>query len=574
MDDKPVRIVYTLTARCRDCHRCLRVCPVSAISMTEGQASVDPARCIACGACIRQCPQHAKTYRRDIDAARALIASGARVAASIAPAFAAEFAGWRRRRLVSALRKLGFMHVSETAIGAWHSARETAQCLKCGKGSVCTACPAVVNYVEKYRPELVEKLVPVASPMIAHARRLKAKLGDDIKIVFIGPCVAKKSEIARPALAGEVSAALTFEELLEWFEHDGISLENCEESDFDESPSGEARLFPVPGGLLKTAGLDDELVSKDFTAVSGASAVKQSLAALSGGLDLRLEPLFCEEGCINGPGFKADTNIYERKAEIIGYNALPQPKAKPEPEPVFELGVSFAPDANLPRPVFTEEEIQRVLEQTGKGDVEQQLNCGACGYNSCREKAIAVLMGMAVPEMCIPLMRRKAEQRTDKIIETSPNGIMLLNDKLQIIGMNPAFRQMFSCTDGVLGQHVSYLMDAAPFEKVAAGADAPYSVVVNHEKYGLVCRQTVYALPDEKQLVGIFANITVNAATRRKMEYIKNQTLAQAQELLKHQIAMAQEIAKYLGENTAQGEEIVRKLIQLGESDAKERQDL
>ena len=252
------QIVFTLTARCRDCYRCLRNCPVKAIRMQKGQAYVDEKRCIACGTCIRQCPQQAKTFRHDIDVAQRLIDSGPIVAASIAPSFAAVFNKWERARLPAALRALGFKYVGQTSQGAFQisdCARSIAEQDK-SKTYIATACPALVNYIEKYQAELVDNLLPVVSPMAAHGRMLKEKLGKDASVVFIGPCVAKKSEILRKDVQDAVDCVLTFSELMLWFNQKNIHLSNCEESSFDESPVHCAQLYPLPGGMIKTAGPD------------------------------------------------------------------------------------------------------------------------------------------------------------------------------------------------------------------------------------------------------------------------------------------------------------------------------
>jgi iron only hydrogenase large subunit-like protein/uncharacterized Fe-S cluster-containing protein len=542
--------------------------------MADGQATVEPSRCIACGACIRECPQGAKTYRRDIDTAQALIESGAAVAVSLAPSFAAAFGGWQRGRLVSALRKLGFSHVAETAIGAWYTARRTCECMRSGPDArICTACPAVVNYIEKYSPGTAGRLVPIVSPMVAHARHIKAKLGPQTKVVFIGPCVAKKSEMDRPDIAGSVDAVLTFDELSEWLNRAGIELSSCEESDFDDFPCGDSRLFPLSGGLLKTAELDTELTSAVNTVACGPESVKEAVAAMSDGLDMRLEPLFCREGCINGPGFKSDKSLPQRRADILDYNAQPKPKSCADGA-APDLSAAYAPNADYKPSSFSEEEIEAVLERTGKRDPDQRLNCGACGYPSCRAKAIAVLEGMAVPEMCIPLMRRLAEQRSDLIISTSPNGMIMLNSELEILSMNPAFKKMFCCTDELIGRRISYLIDSEPFEAVSSGTQERVNAVIRHSKYSLVCRQIVYALPEEKQIVGIFVNLTEAADSTERIEKLRNQTITQAQELLDHQLSMAQQIARYLGESTARGEELVQKLIKLSEADDKDGKNL
>ena len=205
------QIVFTLTARCRDCYRCLRVCPVKAIRMERGQAYVDEKRCIACGTCISECPQQAKSFRHDIDIAQKLIDSGHMVAASIAPSFAAVFNKWQRTRLASALRALGFRYIGQTSVGAYQVSAHSARIVKeeGTKPFIGTACPALVNYIEKYEPKLVDNLISVVSPMVAHAKMLKEKIGDETKVIFIGPCVAKKSEILRPENKDFVDCVLT-----------------------------------------------------------------------------------------------------------------------------------------------------------------------------------------------------------------------------------------------------------------------------------------------------------------------------------------------------------------------------
>jgi PAS domain-containing protein len=169
---------------------------------------------------------------------------------------------------------------------------------------------------------------------------------------------------------------------------------------------------------------------------------------------------------------------------------------------------------------------------------------------------------MAEPDMCIPYMRLVAERRTDRVLETSPNGIVTLDHELRIIGMNPSFRRMFVCSEAVLGKPISYLMDPEPFEHLAAGSDT-IDTVTRHPNYNLVCHQLLYSLPEDHQYVGIFVNITSSADNEKKLEDLRAQTQAQAKELMEHEIDMSQQIAKLLGETTARGEALVRSLLEL-----------
>lgn len=568
---RPGQIVFTNKARCRDCYRCVRVCPVKAIRMAHGQAFVDPDRCISCGTCIRECPQGAKSFRNDVEKAAAIVSQGGVIAASVAPSFAGVLSEWERRRLPSALRKLGFTYVGETAIGAYMVARKTAELVNAepDRAHVCTACPAAVSYVEQYRPDLAETLTPIVSPMLAHARHIKARFGPDAKVIFIGPCVAKKAEAERPEHEGLVDCALTFTELFEWLDQQGITLQECEESWFDEEPGGDARFFPVEGGSLRTADLTADLLATQTMSVSGIDELREALDELDN-LDegVLIEPLFCPQGCVAGPGIRREQNVYERRRELLEY-AREHPGASSDSAEIeADLETRFEARAVDQGAPITEEQIREALARTGKVSPEDELNCGACGYASCRDKAIAVIRGLAEPEMCIPYMRRLAEQRTDRIIDTSPNGIVILDERLTIISMNPAFRRMFMCSDAVLGRKISYLMDPDPFERLVACETDLIEMVGKHEKYGLICHQIIYPLREEHQYVGIFVNITRSQADRATLDRMRNQTIEQAQQLLEHQIRMAQQIGQFLGESAAQGEKLVENLMRMAHEEA------
>lgn len=575
MNDTPkAQTVFTLTARCRDCYRCLRACPVKAIRMQNGQAYVDEKRCIACGTCIRECPQEAKTFRNDIDTAQSLIDEGHFVSVSIAPSFSAVFNKWQRSRLASALRTLGIRYVGQTSHGAYQISLHSQKLAEKdqSKPHIATACPAIINYIEKYQPELVNYLLPIVSPMVAHARLLKEKLGKETKVIFIGPCVAKKTELNRSDVANAVDCVLTFKELGTWLEQKNIDLSMCEESNFDEKPVHEAQLYPLPGGLIKTAGLKDDGLNLRLLRVDSVQGVKELLDGIGEGSGHALiEPLFCSQGCINGPGIEPGKNLFERRRNIIEYNKETEPlSVTPETADsnLFTTVFEKTDSGSTPESV-TEVQIQQILERTGKQDPEQQLNCGACGYDSCREKAIAVVLGMAEVEMCIPYMRRLAERRTDQIFNTTPNGVLMLDSELNILGMNPAFKKFFSCTDVILGRHISYLMDPAPFEKLISGIEDSLDITIFHRPYNLLCRELLYILKEERQIVGVFINITSQKEHETKLKEIRSQTVEQANELLEHQLKMAQNIAQFLGESTARGEELVRKLMSLSESDEK-----
>lgn len=534
--------------------------------MKDGQAYVVKERCISCGTCIRECPQGAKAFRNDIEKAVKLIASKKRTAASIAPSFAAVYSDWKQKRIASALRKLGVSYVGETAIGAYHVADDTAKIVAAqkNKSHICTACPAVVSYVEHYDQKNTDLLVPIVSPMLAHAMHIKEKLGEDTGVIFIGPCIAKKAEAERPEHRGIVDCVLTFVELNEWLESESIDLGACEESRFDEEPEGQSRLFPLAGGSIRTASLSTDMLAPDVVSITGFDEICELLGHLGpDGTPKVIEPLFCPQGCVNGPAVPGNLNIYERRQDVLEYaNNAKGKEPDSEPRPIA-LRTKFSPVAGVGESEITEEQIQEVLEKTGKSVPEDQLNCGACGYPSCRDKAIAVIEGMAELDMCVPYMKRLAERRTDKIIETSPNGIVILDERLNIISMNPAFRNLFMCSEAVCGRPISYLMDPDPFEKLASGSEELVETVVRHTRGNLVCHEILYRLTEDRQFVGIFVNITKTRAQKERLDALRAQTVMQARELLEHQINMAQTIAGFLGESTAQSEGLLERLITL-----------
>ena len=556
--------VYTVTANCQDCYRCVRVCPVKAISVRDGQACIEDDLCIKCGTCVRECPQHAKTIRSSLYAVKELLAFGRTVAVSVAPSFAAVFDGWRATRLPSALRRLGFHYVSETAEGALFVTEETMTHLD--KGSICTACPAVVNYIEKYRPEYVDMLIPVVSPMVAHGRLLKKRLGGDCAVVFIGPCAAKKLEAQRPENADAVDAVLTFTELLSWLDEEGIDLATCSESGFESYGTlNKSRLFPLQGGLLKTGSIESDGTNADNIHISGASDVIDLLDIPPHKWNFTIvEPLFCAGGCINGPGIISDKNIFLRKQDVIAFAEKASDAAQRDIDRDIPVETGFQKSrAGLMLEEVDESRINQVLEAQGKLDPEMQLNCGACGYESCRDNAIAVARGLAEPEMCIPYMRRLAQQRTDRIIETSPNGVVILDSELTILHMNPAFQRMFMCSSGIIGRRISYLVDADGFEKLASGAADTYEAIKS--KYGKKYHEQLYKLPSENQYVGMYTDVTKIKFDEKQVDLIKKQTVEQAKELLDHQIRFSQEMAHFLGKSTARSEDLVTRLMDLYE---------
>lgn len=562
--DKQLSVVYTNKAKCRDCYRCIRSCPVNAIKIANEQASIIPEKCIACGTCILECPQEAKAYIRERDIVMQMLDKGLRPAISIAPSFVSAFEQDEIRRLPSALRKAGFSFITETAHAAYHVSVQSAGYIQEHPEKnlfISSSCPAVVSYIEKYYPSLIGALIPVLSPAMAHARMLKEQLGRHTPVVFAGPCIAKKDEAGRSENRPHLDAVLTFTELMEILKLKFININDCEEGSFDEEVAGNASLYPVEGGFLKTAGFNTDMLSGEIVAVSGKERVKELLDELPGRPErMIVEPLFCEGGCINGPDIARKNTLYRSRSRVIDYDQNAHNTVSGD-DLRCNIATSFNAGIQVPDHGIEEDAIREVLARTGKSHPDNQLNCGACGYKSCRDNAIAVIMGQAEPNMCIPYMRRLAEQKNDILFSTDPNGIIMLDDKLRIQHINPAFKKMFSCTDAILNKPVSYLIDPEPFEKLLADGRKPVHSVVSYRNYNLVCHQIHYAIPEENHYVGIFVDITAEHDREQKLREIKSNTILQAQHFLDHQIKTAQKMTKFLGESSAKGEILMRDLI-------------
>ena len=557
-------IVKTLEAMCRDCYRCVRACPVKAIGIKNNQAFINQDRCINCGTCVKTCLQKAKVDESQLDYIKKIVKSGD-VVACVAPSFAAEYPGYLRRRLAAGLRGLGFKRVEETSIGADAVAEYTKKLAAAtGRGGIATACPAVVDYVQTYMPEHLDLLMPVVSPMIAHCKITKA-LHPDMRAVFIGPCVAKKAEAQQDKYKGIVDGVLTFKELNQWFREEGIVLEEICDSGFDQiGHLNTAKLFPLPGGMIKTAGLDDSIDSINIVHTSGYENTITLLHAAVDSKDLEIiEPLFCNGGCISGAGNESQNNIFEKRKDIINYaHEKDDAVGAEEAMPPVDLSTTFE-KTPVKGVKYTEQDILDVYEHTYKSAPENRLNCGACGYANCEENAIAILNGMAEYSMCIPYMRRRAENRADTILHNAPEGVVILDEGLTIQLVNPAFEKYFSCTSAIIGRKISYLLDSTIYEKVFAQPGKYLESIFEYQ--GKEFHQVVYYLPAEKQYVGIYMDLSNIKLNEAKIQSARDKTIQRVEQLIAQNLEMAQKMADYLGESAARSETLLEELIQSDE---------
>jgi iron only hydrogenase large subunit-like protein len=393
------------------CYTCVRECPVKAICITEGQAKVIGDRCIACGNCLRICSQHAKLLRSTVDEVLALLSSGERVAACLAPSFPAEFAEIPYTQLVGMLRALGFHLVVEVAFGADLVAREYSRFIsQCNSHRyISTTCPAIVSYVERYYPDIVDSLAPIVSPMIAMSRALRQLHGEDLKIVFIGPCVAKKVEAQDPAVAGEIDGVLMFPELRQMCNEAGVPPYEVQSSDFDPPHGGIGGLFPVSRGILQAADLQEDLLTGEVVATQGRSHILEAVREFaSGDLGARLLEVLCCEGCITGPGVNSDLTLFNRRRLVRTYvchrmKQLDRDEWSKYMEQFSDLDlhrVYYPNDQRIATPA--KQDLEPIMHRMGKYMPNDELNCGACGYDTCVEHAIAIYKNLAESEMCLP----------------------------------------------------------------------------------------------------------------------------------------------------------------------------
>ena len=412
-------IISTIKQNCRRCYTCVRDCPAKAIRIQDGQAFVVDERCIACGNCTLVCSQNAKTYLSGTERALELLGDGAPVAALLAPSFPAGFAEGAGQ-VVGAFKAAGFDHVVEVAQGADLVSRAYKEYLEAAPAGlhIATACPAVAEYVRKYRPELTDRLVPIVSPMVATALAVKELYGEDVRCVFVGPCVAKKAEARDPGLPHVIDEVLTLQEAHWLLGEQGVDAATAATAEWDEPRAGRARVFPLPGGLLESAGLDRGILDPDVLVVSGHDETVEVLDSLGAGDitgTLLVEALMCK-GCYCGPGISSDEPGLLRKRRVGEYVAEsrrrePQgpPAAAAERFAALPLTRAYLCDDQRGREP-SEEQIRAVLARTNKFFPADELNCRACGYATCRDKAIAVIDGMAEEAMCLPFMIEQAER--------------------------------------------------------------------------------------------------------------------------------------------------------------------
>ena len=541
-------------SNCKNCYKCIRHCPVKSIRFSANQAHIIGNECILCGQCFVVCPQNAKEIASELEKVKVLIQSGAPVFVSLAPSFIANYDGIGINGMRSALKKLGFADAEETAIGATIVKTEYERMLAAETRDVVisSCCHSVNLLVQKYFPDEIKNLADVLSPMQAHAKDIKRR-HPNAKVVFVGPCVAKKDEAEY--YNGIVDAVLTFEEVTEWLKAEKIELV----ADMDDYEKSRARFFPTTGGILKTMARQADYT---YLAIDGVENCIAALKDIESGKIHKcfIEMSACVGSCVGGPVMEK-----YRRSPVKDYAAVARYAGKKD----FAVEM---PDDESVKKEFTarelrngapsEEEITAILKKMGKTRPEDELNCGSCGYNTCREKAAAIYHGKAEISMCLPYLKDKAESFSDCIVNNTPNGLIVVNDNLEVQQINPTARKIMNVrsSSDVLGETIDRILDPAPFRRVLNSKRSlrnERAYLADYKKY---VEETIVYDTTYNMLVCIMRDITDEEAEREKKESISRQTVEVADKVVDKQMRIVQEIASLLGETAAETKIALTKL--------------
>lgn len=557
-------------ARCKNCYKCLRECPVKAIEVTNHQAKIIEDRCILCGRCTEVCPQNAKYVHSEKESVKALLASGEKIVASVAPSFVGSFGADDFSVMKIALAKLGFRDAEETAVGANAVTERYAEDLKSGKykNYITSACPAIDRLIQIYYPKALPYLASVDTPMIAHAKMLK-KHWADARVVFIGPCIAKKREGFESDV---VDGVLTFEDLRDLFAEKGIDLNTIAKFDYGvKEENNKARYYPINRGIIKS--FQNFEKNYEYVSVDGVSRVMEVLENIDNLSGMFLEVNACEFGCVNGPcSLQEAGSALKRTAEVRRYanrnEGLPEVVLKPN----LDFTKSFPRLRNKARPA-SEREIDAILRSTGKYKPEDELNCGACGYATCREKAWAVVNGYAPVDICLPYMRERAESMSYEIIQNSPNGIAIVDGDLKLVDINLKAMELWGIEErDVKGRDLVDFFNPTDFVIALSEGKNLTRKKVRIDKTNRFAEMTISLLKEHKMMFCIMKDITEGVNYDEKLRKMKLETVETTDEVIKKQMRVAQEIASLLGETTAETKVALLKLKKTlkGEEEAKD----
>ena len=543
-------------SNCKNCYKCIRHCPVKSIRFSGNQANIVGNECILCGQCFVVCPQNAKEIADETERVKVLIDSGAPVIASVAPSFIANYDGVGFEELKAALKKLGFADAEETAVGATIIKREYERLLNEDNRNILisSCCHSVNLLIQKYYPSCLPYLADVLSPMQAHCKDIKQRYSS-AKTVFIGPCVAKKDEA--DYYTGITDAVLTYEELTEWFEAAGI----VPEKKLDKSDESLARFFPTTGGILKTM---QKNMRPDYTYLA-VDGVENCMAALHDIEEGNIEHCFiemsaCAGSCIGGPVMEKYHRMPVRDYYAVAHYAGKKDFNVAQPDSFTLRKEMEYIGRKLPYP--SESEIREALHRMGKLRPEDELNCGSCGYNTCREKAVAIIQGKAEVSMCLPFLKERAENFSDNIINNTPNGIVVLNDKYEVQQINRAALKLMNIPreSDVMGEPIIRILDPKPFMDVQRTGRTVRDEKVYLAEYDKYIEQTIVLDKEYKALICIMRDVSDEEQQKQRKEELSRQTVETADKVVDKQMRIVQEIASLLGETAAETKIALTKL--------------
>lgn len=563
-----MNIIDFRATKCKHCYKCVRHCGVKAIQVKNEKAEIMTDHCILCGKCLQVCPQNAKRLVSDLPEVQRWIANGEEVVISMAPSYVGILEFNTKEQVHTALLKLGFSQIRETAEGAAMVTEEYARLLEAHTMSniITTCCPSVNDLIEKYYPNLIPYLAPVVSPMVAHGRFLKKELGDHIKTVFLGPCIAKKRESKDPRYNDAIDAVLNFDDICDWLDQKQIAIAACEPTPFTAIDPRVNRLYPVSSGVISSVltTQSQKDVYRKFYVHGEENCMDLCENLQNGELDnCFIEMNMCTGGCIKGPAlFKKYESRFKIKLDME--DSIPEIPAdstaiaamidQVKMETTFS---SKAPENILP----TEEEIAEILHMTNKSKPEHQLNCGACGYPTCREKAIAVFQKKAELNMCIPFLYEKSQSLSNLVLQTSPNIILILDKDMKIMEYSAIGEKYFGKTrTEALDMYAFELVDHTDFLWVLETKQNIHSKKVHYPEYNLSTLQNIVYIEESNAVLVTIIDITKDEE-QAQANYAKHiETIDLAQKVIQKQMMVAQEIAGLLGETTAETKTTLTKL--------------
>ena len=560
-----MKVIDFHDANCKHCYKCVRNCRVKAISVKNEQAHIVRESCIHCGLCLEVCPQNAKTFASDIDRIKRFLRTGTHTVISLAPSFIGVLPFEKPGQIVDALLKLGFSEVRETAEGAVLVTKEYQKLLEEGEmeNIITTCCPSMNDLIEKYHPSLTKYMAPVVSPMIAHGRMIKKIHGEDTKVVFMGPCIAKKEEaIGDQRVAGAIDAILTFEEFLDWIKDEGIDIFKCEDKPVANPAVNVNRAYPVSGGVIRSIMAEELEETYHKLYVDGIDACMELLESMENGeLDhCFVEVNICDGGCIKGPASKNWKSSFTR-AKI---RVEEQVKHVPAEKPVITDGIVMKKkfgDRSKKQNLPSEAEIKDILRRIGKTKKEDELNCGACGYSSCRAKAIAVYQGKAEVGMCLPYAVAKAESMSNVVIDETPNLVLIVNRELRICECNKLAQKFLGVNHKeALESYIFEYIETQDIEEVLDTKEAIINRKIDHPQINLKAEQSIVYIEDLDSVLIIYQDISKQELAKEKRLNLKMETVEMAQRVIDKQMMVAQQIAGLLGETTAETKVTLTKL--------------